>query len=166
MLIEKIKERFAADILESLSEHGEETIVLGRDRLAEVMGALRDEADFRFEFLIDVTGVDRIGRKPRFDVVYHLKSISKAHRLRVKVMIDEDDAWVPSMTALWKSADWLERECYDMFGFDFRGHDDLRRVLLYDSFKGHPLRKDFHVMERHPIVPEIDPIVNPLKPSR
>lgn len=166
MLIEKLKERFGADILDSHSEHGDDTIVVSRERVVDVMRALRNEPDFLFEFLIDVTGVDRLGREPRFDIVYHLKSISKGHRLRVKVQIGEADASVPSMTPLWKSADWLERECYDMFGFDFKGHDDLRRVLLYDSFKGHPLRKDYHVMDRQPIVPEIDPIVNPLKPSR
>jgi NADH-quinone oxidoreductase subunit C len=166
MLTDKLKQRFGADILDSHSEHGNDTIVVGRERALDIMRALRDEADFGFEFLIDVTAVDRLGREPRFDVVYHLKSMSCGHRLRVKVMVPEGDAWVSSMTALWKSADWLERECYDMFGIDFRGHPDLRRILLYDSFKGHPLRKDYPYQQRHPIVPETDPIVNPLHPSR
>ncbi len=166
MLIEKLKQRFGADILDSHSNHGNDTIVVSRERVLDIMRALHDEADLDFEFLIDVTGVDRFGREPRFEVVYHLKSIAHGCRLRVKILVPENDAWVPSLFDLWKSADWLERECYDMFGIGFRGHPDLRRVLLYDSFKGHPLRKDYPYQERHPMVPETDPIVNPLHPSR
>jgi NADH-quinone oxidoreductase subunit C len=166
MLIEKLKERFGTDIVESGVAHGDETVVVERERALEIMRALRDDPEFSCEFLIDVTAVDWPGRKPRFDVVYHLKSISRSHRIRVKVRVDSDDAWVESATGIWKSADWLERECYDMFGVTFKGHPDLRRILLYDSFVGHPLRKDYPYQKRQPVVPETDPIVHPLRPSK
>ncbi len=167
MLIEKVKERFGADILSSEAARGEETIVVRRERFLDVMRTLRDDPAFAFDFLVDVTTVDWLGRKPRFDVVYHLRSIKLGPRLRVKLQMDAgDDAWAPSAAGLWKSADWLERECYDMFGINFKGHPDLRRILLYDEFEGHPLRKDYPVQKRQPLVPETDPIVHPLRPSK
>ena len=166
MLIEKLKERFGADILSAESAHGQDAIVIDRDRAPEILRALRDEAGLEFNQLADLTAVDRIGRKPRFDVVYQLCSLSLGHRLRVKVGVDGPDPWVHSAIELWKSADWLERECFDMFGIVFRGHPDLRRILLYDTFTGHPLRKDYPYNKRQPIVPEIDPVAKPLNPTR
>jgi NADH-quinone oxidoreductase subunit C len=166
MLIEKLKERFAADIVKAEEARGEETITVSRERAAEVLKALRDEAGFEFNMLTDLTAVDWFDRNPRFDVVYHLNSLTLAHRLRVKVQIGAADAWVNSVIGIWKAADWLERECYDMFGIDFRGHGDLRRILLYDSFEGHPLRKDYPYQQRQPIVAETNPVVTPLRPSR
>ncbi len=166
MLAGKLKERFGAGVVESETAHGEETVVVDRECALELLRMLRDDPELAFEFLIDVTAVDWLERKPRFDVVYHLKSISRNHRLRVKVRVDAGDAWVPSAAGLWKAADWLERECYDMFGIGFKGHPDLRRILLYDSFVGHPLRRDYPVQKRQPIIAEIDPIVKPLQPSK
>jgi NADH/F420H2 dehydrogenase subunit C len=116
--------------------------------------------------LTDLTALDWPQRTPRFQVVYQLNSLTLKHRLRVKIEIAEQDAWVHTAIGVWKAADWLERECYDMFGVDFRGHPDLRRILLYDSFQGHPLRKDFPATRRQPIVEEIDPVVSPRRPSR
>ena len=166
MLIDKLKEKFGADILEAGSPLGEDTIVINRDKASEVFRALHDEGDFGFELLVDVTAVDWPERHPRFDVVYQLKTIALKHRLRVKIQVDAGDAWVPSVQPIWKSADWLERECFDMFGIEFRGHPDLRRILLYDTFVGHPLRKDYPFQKRQPIVPEIDPITKPLRPTK
>jgi NADH-quinone oxidoreductase subunit C len=166
MLLEKLKEKFAADILESSNALDENSIVIDRAKAPEIFRTLHDDAEFAFEFLIDVTGVDWPERRPRFDVVYQLKSMSKNQRLRVKIKVNADDAWVPSAYPVWKSADWLERECFDMFGVEFRGHPDLRRILLYDSFIGHPLRKDYPFQKRQPLVPEIDPIVKPLRPTK
>jgi len=80
--------------------------------------------------------------------------------------VDGADPWVHSVFGVWRAADWLERECFDMFGIVFKGHPDLRRILMYDSFEGYPLRKDYHYNKRQPIVPEVDPVVNPLRPSR
>jgi NADH-quinone oxidoreductase subunit C len=167
MLIEKLKEKFGDAIVESSSALGEDSIVIARERAPEIFRTLHDDAECAFEFLMDVTGVDWLERKPRFEVVYNLKSLSKNHRLRVKIRVGAgDDAWTPSAYPVWKSADWLERECYDLFGIEFRGHPDLRRILLYDTFVGHPLRKDYPFQKRQPLVPEIDPIVKPLRPTK
>ena len=166
MLLDKLKEKFGAAITASSNALGEDTVVIARDQAAEVFRTLHDDAEFAFEFLIDVTGVDWPERRPRFEVVYQLKSISKNQRLRVKIHLETDDAWVPSAYPVWKSADWLERECFDMFGVNFKGHPDLRRILMYDSFEGYPLRKDYLYNKRQPIVAEIDPVVNPIRSSR
>jgi NADH-quinone oxidoreductase subunit C len=166
MLIEKLKERFGADILTAESARGEETVVVPRDRALEVLRALHDDPSLSFNFLSDLTGVDWLERSPRFDVVYHLRSLTHGHRLRVKVGVDAADSWVSSVASIWKAADWLERECFDMFGIRFEGHHDLRRILLYDSFVGHPLRKDYPYNRRQPIVDEIDPVTHPRHPSR
>jgi NADH-quinone oxidoreductase subunit C len=167
MLIDQLKEKFGGAILESGDTLGEDTIVIGRDQAPEIFRALHDDGDFAFEFLLDVTAVDWLERRPRFDVVYQLKSMSRGLRLRVKIRVGAgEDAWVASAHPVWKSADWLERECFDMFGAQFRGHPDLRRILLYDTFVGHPLRKDYPFQKRQPIVPEIDPITKPLRPTK
>ena len=166
MLIEKLKTRFSGDLLAAEAAHGEETIFIARDRAPEILRALRAEPDFGFDMLTDLTALDWPQRTPRFQVVYQLNSLTLKHRLRVKIEIAEQDAWVHTAIGVWKAADWLERECYDMFGVDFRGHPDLRRILLYDSFQGHPLRKDFPATRRQPIVEEIDPVVSPRRPSR
>lgn len=166
MLIDTLKQRFGTAIATAETIRDENVITISREAWASVMRALRDEPDFDFNFLMDLTAVDWFGREPRFEIVYQLKSLARNHRLRVKVPVAGDDAWVPSAVALWKSADWLERECYDMFGIDFRDHPDLRRILMYDSFVGHPLRKDYPVDRRQPIVDEVDPVVAPRPPSR
>jgi NADH-quinone oxidoreductase subunit C len=166
MLIEKLKERFGAAILAAESAHGEESIAIDRDRAPEILRALRDEPGFEFNALADLTAVDRLDRNPRFDLVYQLNSLARGHRLRVKIGIDGADPWAHSAIEIWKAADWLERECFDMFGIVFKGHPDLRRILLYDSFEGHPLRKDYPYQKRQPIVAETDPVAHPLRPSR
>jgi NADH-quinone oxidoreductase subunit C len=166
MLIETLKQRFQAEIQSAEDVHGMVTIVVAHDRAHEVLQALRDEAAFEFNMLTDLTAVDWPDRKPRFDMIYQLNSLKNCHRLRVKVQVDGAEAWVPSAIDIWKSADWMERECWDMFGIEFRGHGDLRRILLYDSFVGHPLRKDYPYQHRQPIVPEIDPVIAPIRMSR
>jgi NADH-quinone oxidoreductase subunit C len=166
MLIDLLKQRFSSELLASETSHGADVITISREAAPAVLRALRDEPDFAFNFLIDLTAVDWMGREPRFEVVYQLKSLARNYRLRVKVPVPGENPWVTSAVELWKSADWLERECFDMFGIDFRGHPDLRRILMYDSFVGHPLRKDYPVDRRQPIVEEVDPITAPRPPSR
>jgi NADH-quinone oxidoreductase subunit C len=166
MLIDTLKQRFGSEILAADTTHGQDAITVSREAAPNVLRALRDEPDFAFNFLIDLTAVDWMGREPRFEVVYQLKSLARNHRLRVKVPVPGADPWVTSAVELWKSADWLERECYDMFGIDFREHLDLRRILMYDSFVGHPLRKDYPVDRRQPIAEEVDPVAAPRPPSR
>jgi NADH-quinone oxidoreductase subunit C len=131
--------------------------VLAREALVEALAFCRDEPDLRMDLLVDLTAVDYStfpGREdgPRFEVVYHLSSIPHTHRVRLKVRVEEDDPVVPTATGLWPIADWLEREVWDMFGIRFAGHPDLRRLLLYEEFQGHPLRKDYPIDRRQPLI--------------
>ena len=143
---------------------GQAVIVLERSALPAALHTLRDHAETRFEMLSDLTAVDYLGRTPRFEVVYELYSLSLNHRLRVKVPVPEDDPVVPTASGVWKSANWAEREAWDMFGVRFAGHPDLRRILMYPEFVGHPLRKDYPLHQRQPLVPERDPIASPWAP--
>lgn len=140
--------------------------VVGRDAIGGVLPVLRDDPRLRFEMLSDLTTVDYLGREPRFEVVYQLYSLSQNHRLRVKVPLAEADLSVPSAVPVWKSANWAERETWDMFGIRFTGHPDHRRILMYPEFEGHPLRKDYPLLRRQPLVPERDPLARPWFPHR
>jgi NADH-quinone oxidoreductase subunit C len=122
--------------------YGELTLTAPASRIVEALTTLRDHPNYQFHQLIDLCGVDYPERERRFDVVYHLLSLTKNHRLRVKVQTDEDTA-VPTVTGVHPCADWFERECFDMYGVFFEGHPDLRRILTDYGFHGHPLRKDF-----------------------
>src|SRR5439155_8483808 len=102
--------------------------------------------------LMDLTAVDYLGRDPRFEVVYHLYSPARRHRVRLKVELDGELPEIDSVADLWASANWYEREAWDLYGIKFRGHPDLRRVLLYEEFVGHPLRKDYPKEKRQPLV--------------
>jgi NADH-quinone oxidoreductase subunit C len=121
---------------------GELTILVARERIAEVLATLRQDSQCQFEVLIDICGVDYPEREQRFEVVYHLLSARRNQRIRVKCATDED-APVPSVVDVYPAANWFEREAYDMFGILFSGHPDLRRILTDYGFQGHPLRKDF-----------------------
>jgi NADH-quinone oxidoreductase subunit C len=117
--------------------------------------SLKEDPKLEFDFLTDITAVDFLGKKePRFEVVYHLYSFRSNRRLRVKAAVPEAEPVVESLTPLWKAANWLEREVWDMFGIRFEGHPDLRRILLYEEFQGYPLRKDYPVNQWQPLVPE------------
>jgi NADH-quinone oxidoreductase subunit C len=121
---------------------GELTLYAGRDQIANVLRYLRDDPRCLFTQLLDICGVDYPGREFRFDVVYHLLSPQLNHRIRVK--IEADDATpVPSVVSIFPSANWYEREAFDLYGILFSGHPDLRRILTDYGFQGHPLRKDF-----------------------
>ena len=119
---------------------GEVSITVRRESIVDVMRTLRD--DFAYQQLMEIAGVDYPGRVERFDVVYHLLSVTKNHRIRVRVATDEEKP-VPSVTGLWPVAGWLEREVFDMYGVLFDGNPDLRRILTDYGFRGHPQRKDF-----------------------
>ncbi len=138
--VEKIKKDFGDEIIGISEFRGEITIVVNKDKNIEFLSYLRKE--FSIDFLVDVTAVDWYPKNPRFEVVYSLYSLNLKERLRVKVPVDDGEK-IRSVTQLWKGAGWLEREVYDMFGIEFEGHPDLRRILLWDDFPGHPLRKDF-----------------------
>ena len=143
-VIDGIAEEIAAllgSMLVDTVDHADElSFTVDRDRLVEAMTALRDHA--HYQQLMEVAGVDYPERPERFEVVYHLLSLTRNHRIRVKVSADEDTP-VPSVTGLWPVAGWLEREVFDMYGVIFSGNGDLRRILTDYGFKGHPQRKDF-----------------------
>ena len=121
---------------------GDWTLITSRERLIELARRLRDDRDTAFDFCSDVTAVDWLARAERFDVVYCLYSTRHRHRVRLKVRA-ADGVRVPSVTALWPAANWLEREVFDLFGVRFDGHPDLRRILMPDEWQGHPQRKDY-----------------------
>src|SRR5262249_24242528 len=133
-VLAKVEATFSGKILESSTLHGDETIVIARDDALALFTALRNTPEFSFELLSDLTVVDFFGKEPRFEVVYHLKSVSLGHRLRVKIRVTEDDPVIPTLSSLWKGANWLEREAWDLFGIRFSGHPDLRRILMYEEF--------------------------------
>jgi NADH-quinone oxidoreductase subunit C len=156
-ILTDLRARFASAIVETHEHRGDATVVVARERLIELLRTCRDDAALDFDVLMDLTAVDYSkfpGREdgPRFEVVYHLYSIGKNHRLRVKVQIEEDAPVAPSAVPVWPIANWFEREVWDMFGIRFEGHPDLRRLLLYEEFVGHPLRKDYPINRRQPLV--------------
>jgi len=141
-LAEQITAKAAEAVTGSTIAFGELNIEARADQIVPLLTLLKDDADFQFQQLIELCGVDYPERPLRFDVVYHLLSLTKNLRLRVKVQTDEDTA-VPSVTGVYPNADWCERETFDMYGVFFSGHPDLRRILTDYGFHGHPLRKDF-----------------------
>ena len=139
-------------VLGTHEQLGDATVLVDRSRLLEVLAHLRDDSHLDFDMLTDLCAVDWLPTTPRFEVVYHLLSVTHHHRLRVKVEIPEDDPVVDSAVPLYASANWMEREVWDLYGIGFTGHPDPRRLLLYESFDGHPLRKDYPKQRRQPLV--------------
>jgi len=154
--LSRLQQRFSEGVISTHGFRGDETAVLSREVLKEACRFLRDETALRFDMLTDATAVDYLlepnRTAPRFEVVYHLYSVTHRHRLRLKVEVPETDPVVESLCELWPIANWLEREIWDMYGIQFRGHPDLRRILLYEEFEGHPLRKDYPKERRQPLV--------------
>jgi len=140
-------------------------LVVAAASILEVMKFLRDDADHSFDMLVDVTAADHSVEQGCIHVVYQLRSIERNVRLMVKAMVDAGAPELDSVSTLWHSANWAEREVWDMFGVRFQGHPKLTRILLYEEFKGHPLLKSYPVDKRQPLVEERDPIANPW-PSR
>ena len=140
--VEKLRSKNAGWVTEVIEGHGEVTVFVPRESIVEACGFLKVEHGF--DLLADLCGADRGPEEdPRFEVNYHLFSTKHHNRLRLKVLLSEDDPHVPTVTTLWKTADWHERETFDLFGVVFDGHPDLRRILLPSDFDGHALRKDY-----------------------
>lgn len=150
--LKKLSERFPDSILETHSFRGDDTAVVKKEDIVAVCTFLRDENSLFYNFMMDLTAVDYLGREPRFEVVYHLYSLKHNRRVRIKARVPESDCRIDSIVAVWPSANWFEREVYDMYGIEFSGHPELRRILLYEGFEGHPLRKDFPVKKRQPLI--------------
>jgi NADH-quinone oxidoreductase subunit C len=137
----RLKEKHPSSILDVKEFRGEVTVTVKKEDVIEICNFLKKE--LQYNLLTDVTAVDYLGRDPRFMVVYNLYSIPNKDRLRVKAPVAETDATIDSVIPVWTTANWLERETFDMFGIVFKNHPDLRRILMTDDWVGHPLRKDY-----------------------
>ncbi|NJD92179.1 MAG: NADH-quinone oxidoreductase subunit C [Geobacter sp.] len=137
----KLKERFAADIVDVKEFRGEVTVTVKKENIVAICNYLK--AELAYNLLTDVTAVDYLGQEPRFLVVYNMYSIANKDRLRVKAQVCESAPEIDSVVGLWSSADWLEREVVDLFGITFKNHPDLRRILMTEDWVGYPLRKDY-----------------------
>ncbi len=143
--IRKLKDWDAQAVSEVIEFRGERTVVIPREHLRRALEFLANEPGLRFTFLSDITAVDKFPIEPRFELNYHLLSLERRERIRVKVRVSGQDPVVPSITAIWPAANWHEREAFDLMGVRFEGHPDLTRILMPDDWEGHPLRKDYPV---------------------
>mgnify|MGYP005635198607 FL=1 len=151
--IDRLNLKYKNCIIDSHSFRGDQTITVNKEAIIELFKFIRDDPKLDFKLLMDLTAVDYLRRKKnRFEMVYHFYSLSHNGRLRVKIPISEDDCSVDSVSSLWKTANWYEREVWDLYGIKFNGHPDMRRILLYEEFKGHPLRKDYPINKRQPLI--------------
>ena len=130
-------------VAEVIEFRGETTIVVPRELLRETAARCREDQELQYNLLTDATCVDRYPMEPRFEVNYHLVSIPRRDRLRLKTKLSGSDPVVDTLVPVWPGANWLEREIFDLFGIQFTGHPDLRRILLPDDWEGHPLRRDY-----------------------
>ncbi|NUO08226.1 MAG: NADH-quinone oxidoreductase subunit C [Candidatus Brocadia sp.] len=145
-----IKTSFPQAIAGSSIFRNELTLMVKKEHVRDIAQFLKENKELDFDFLSDLCGVDRVETDDVFEVVYHLYSIQKNHRVRLKVPIPSDEPHISTVTDVWKTADWHERETYDMFGIKFDGHPDLRKILTPEDFEGHPLRKDYPLDGRQP----------------
>lgn len=136
-----LRARFADSIISAVKFRGEVTVTVRKEDIIRICRFLKE--NLRYDMLTDVTAVDYQGNTPRFMMVYHLYSIADKERLRLKAPVAESDPTIDSLVLLWKGANWLEREVFDLFGITFTNHPDLRRILMPNDWTGHPLRKDY-----------------------
>lgn len=153
-VLEALKTELGEGIVETGSFRGDDTAVAAPGAWLKAAAFLKN--GLGFDFLMDLAGADYLPREPRFEVVCHFYNSRTNARLRLKTRLPGKSPAVDSLTPLWLSADWFERETWDMYGIDFKGHPDLRRLLMYDSFEGHPLRKDYPLKGRQPRIAHED----------
>jgi len=144
-LVARFRAKFGAGLVEAMEDRKQAILTVARERLVEIARYARDEE--KFDFLADLTAVDWPKREKRFDVVLNLYSFAKNERVRLKVRAADGEE-VPSMVEVWPTANWLEREVFDMFGIVFSGHPNLKRILLPDGWQGYPLRKDYDILQQ------------------
>ena len=144
---ERVKAKFGDAVVETIDFRAQETVVVQPTRILDVLKHMRDDPDLNYDMMVDVTSVDYKGwpseMPGRFAVVYHLWSMSRKRRIRVKAFLPDEHPRIDSAAGLFSLADWGEREVYDLMGIRFDGHPDLRRIMLPESFEGHPLRKEY-----------------------
>lgn len=149
--VSAIEKKFA--VLKKTEFRGETTLLVERTQIHDLCAFCKN--DLGYSYLLDISGVDNFGEEPRFEVVYELVQFERNEHLRLKVRVSEDDLSVPTVSGLWATADWHEREAYDMFGIGFSGHPDLRRILMWDGYPYFPLRKDFPLAGKTSDTPEV-----------
>ncbi len=149
--VDLLLQNFSGGVLEVLTSLGDDVVIISSEALLPLAVFLKSPPH-EFTMLLDLTCVDYQGENPRFEMVYHLFSLAQNKRLRIKTRLAEKDLRIASLVSLWKNADWLEREVYDLFGVQFEGHPDLRRIFMWDGFDGHPLRKDYPLRRRQPLI--------------
>lgn len=149
-LIEFVERNFSDAVLDAHSRHGQDTVTVEAEFLPAILSSLKEDDSTQMDFLRLVTCVDYLARKPRFDVVYVLYSTVHKHMLTVRVPLTAESPKIPSIHKLYQSGGWFEREVWDFYGIEFEGHPDLRRVLNYEEFVGHPLRKDYDKQKAQP----------------
>jgi NADH-quinone oxidoreductase subunit C len=157
LAVKKLQEKFPASVLEVKTFRDEVNVTVQKKDIFEICKFLYSDPDLQYQMLTDLCGVDFFPESPRFEVVYLLYSMKKQQRLRLKIKVGDSES-VSSVESIWKAADWLEREVYDLFGISFDNHPDLRRILLWDGYEGHPLRKDYPTEGPDfdkPFVPEV-----------
>jgi NADH-quinone oxidoreductase subunit C len=150
-ILKRLREKFRTAVKETSGSLGDDVVVIDKEALLPVMTDLKGKPG-DYAMLLDLTCVDYQGEESRFEMVYHLFSLTRNDRLRIKTRLREQDLRIASLTSLWKNADWLEREVFDLFGVNFEGHPNLRRIFMYDGFEGHPLRKDYPLRRRQPLI--------------
>jgi NADH-quinone oxidoreductase subunit C len=144
-----LRQMFAGEIKNVSTTLGDDVVVIDKEALLPLVKFLNNKPH-EYNMLLDLTCVDYMGEEPRFEMVYHLFSLSQNKRIRIKARLREKDLSIASLTTIWKNANWLEREIFDLFGVHFEGHPDLRRIFMYDGFEGNPLRKDYPLRKRQP----------------
>lgn len=152
LTISKVLAKFGSDVVSTSSWQGDDGVVIRKDALKAVATFLRDDPELDYNFLVDIGGVDYLTYpKPqpeRFAVAYHFLSMRKKHRIRLKVYVGAVDNAIDTLSGMWKTADWMEREVWDQYGIPFKGHPNLKRILNHAEFVGHPLRKDYPIKKR------------------
>ncbi len=146
IILTKLTFKFGEGSFESSEFRDELTIIVPPDRISDICRFLKEEPDLSFNYLTDLCGIDMARPEKRFGVVYNVFSFTNKFRVRLKVFVEEENPVVPTVTTVWGTANWHERETFDMFGILFEGHPDLRRVYMPDNYEYHPLRKDFPLM--------------------
>lgn len=148
-ILEDLRQKFPGGIQSMTEQFGDDIILIEKKALLEIVEFLKADP-YAFTMLLDLTCVDYLGDKNRYEMVYLLLSLSHKLRLRIKSRLAEGDSSIDSLTSIFKNANWLEREAYDMFGIEFKGHPYLRRLFMYEGFEGHPLRKDYPLRKHQP----------------
>lgn len=142
-LLSTLKSKFPDGVMDTQITQNDAVAIVKRENYFDIVKFLKEDPDILMDHFIDLTCVDWPEKEDRFEVVLHLRSMTHNHRIRIKTFASADAPTVSSLTPLYKGANWFEREAYDMYGVKFEGHPDLRRILLWESFEGHPLRKDY-----------------------